>query len=126
MLRGINLARWTARILATGLLLFVMVFVVAEGLPRPSSLTTREQLMFGGLFAMLLGTLVGWKREAWGGILMVAGFLFLCVVDNLATRSFRGGVWVAFAPFGLTGLLYLLVARAAQISPAPTSQEPGG
>jgi hypothetical protein len=114
MLGGAQLARWVARVLAAALFLVIVAFMVGEGLPSPGQLTTREQLMFGGLFVMLLGALVGWKREAWGGILLLAGFLFFCLVDNLGKQAFRAGVWVAFAPFAVVGLLYLLAAWSAR------------
>jgi len=114
MPKTVLVTRWIARVLATALFLLIVVFVVGEGPPSMAQLTTQEQMMFGALFVMLLGTLIGWKREVWGGILLVAGFLSFCLVDNLGGRAFQAGVWITFSPFALTGLLYLIVAWAAR------------
>ncbi len=72
--------RWTARILGTLMVLFLLAFVFGEGPPPLTRMTGRElgyALGVGGLF---LGLIIAWFWEGWGGLLSVLGWGFLAVV----------------------------------------------
>ena len=71
---------WTARILGTLMVLFLLAFVFGEGPPPLARMTGRElgyALGVGGLF---LGLIIAWFWEGWGGLLSVLGWGFLAVV----------------------------------------------
>jgi hypothetical protein len=60
----ITVARWVARILATGVLLLVVVFaIIGGGLPPIWKQPTGVKLEFLGMLLMLAGGVVGWKRD---------------------------------------------------------------
>jgi RNA polymerase sigma-70 factor (ECF subfamily) len=72
--RWIIASRWTARVLGTVLLLFYGVFVVAEGLPPIALQPEGVQLNFIALALLLLGFIVGWKREGAAALLIASGW----------------------------------------------------
>jgi RNA polymerase sigma-70 factor (ECF subfamily) len=67
-------ARWMARGLSVGLLAFYGFFVLAEGLPPITSQPEGVQLNFVALGMMLLGFVVGWKREGAAALLIASGW----------------------------------------------------
>jgi len=67
-------ARWTARIFSILLLAFYGFFVLAEGLPPIASQPEGVQLNFAALALMLLGFVIGWKREGAAALLIAAGW----------------------------------------------------
>jgi len=95
-----QILRWTARILGTLLVLLVVVFLIGEGVPKPSMLTASEKLMCGSSVAMLLGLIVAWRWEGIGGALALSGYLFLGVLmPPVMISPFMAG--------GVAGCLYL-------------------
>ena len=70
-------------------------------MPKPSTLTESEKLIFAPLVAMLLGLILAWRREGIGGALALSGYL-LCGVPRprLIVSPFMAG--------GVAGCLYLL------------------
>lgn len=67
-------ARWTARVLGTLLLVFYGFFVLVEGLPPIASQSEGVQLNFVALALMLLGFVIGWKREGTAALLIACGW----------------------------------------------------
>ncbi len=72
--RGVAAARWTARILGTLLLAFYGLFILGEGLPPIGSQPEGVQFGFAALGLMLLGFVVGWKREGAAALLICSGW----------------------------------------------------
>jgi tRNA A-37 threonylcarbamoyl transferase component Bud32 len=72
--RGVIAARWTARVLGTLLLAFYGFFVLAEGLPPLASQPEGVQLNFAALSLMLMGFVVGWKRDGPAALLIASGW----------------------------------------------------
>ncbi|MGD0694078.1 MAG: hypothetical protein ABSB82_04425 [Terriglobia bacterium] len=99
---GIEILRWTARILGTLLVLLFLVFLVGEGPPRPSTLTTPEKLMFVGTGIMLLGLILAWRWPGLGGAMALLGYLFFGTVAGV-----RSAVMSPFAVGGVSGMLHL-------------------
>lgn len=94
--------RWTARILGTLMVLFVLTFVFGEGPPPLARMTARELFYALGLGSLFLGLIIAWFWEAWGGLLSVLGWGFLAV---LAQRP----PWdLLFSIPAAMGLLHLL------------------
>lgn len=95
--------RWTARILGTLMVLFLLAFVFGEGPPRFSQMAGREQLyslgLLGGLF---LGLILAWRWEGWGGLLSMLGWAFLAVLSNRPPWALMLSIPAA------VGLLHLL------------------
>jgi hypothetical protein len=108
--------RWTARILGTLMVLFLLAFVFGEGLPSLARMTAREQFYALCLGGMFLGLIVAWFWEGWGGLLSVLGWGLLGVIAKLP-------VWLL--PFSIPpaiGLLHLLCwwrLRSQPAAPAP-------
>jgi serine/threonine protein kinase len=72
--KWVTAARWTARGFSTLLLVFYGVFILAEGLPPITSQPEGVQLNFAALGLMLIGFIVGWKREGAAAILIASGW----------------------------------------------------
>lgn len=72
--------RWTARILGSLMVLFLLAFFFGEGRPPLASMTIREQLYALGMAALFLGLVLAWFREGWGGLLSVLGWSGLAVL----------------------------------------------
>ena len=62
--------RWTARVLGTLLLGIYCLFVIGEGLPPIGSQPEGVQLSFVAVGLMLLGFVVGWKKEGTAALLI--------------------------------------------------------
>ncbi|MBI5388289.1 MAG: protein kinase [Verrucomicrobia bacterium] len=72
--KAVQVCRWTARVFSVLLLAFYGFFVLAEGLPPIASQPEGVQLNFAALGLMMLGFLIGWKREGWGALLIASGW----------------------------------------------------
>jgi serine/threonine protein kinase/protocatechuate 3,4-dioxygenase beta subunit len=72
--RWVSAARWTARVFGTLLLAFFCVFILAEGLPPLATQPEGVQLSFAALSLMLLGLVLGWKREGTAAFLIASGW----------------------------------------------------
>jgi len=72
--KSVAAARWIARVFGTLLLLFYGVFILAEGLPPIASQPEGVQLNFVALGLMLLGFVLGWKRDGAAALLIASGW----------------------------------------------------
>lgn len=75
-------ARWMARILGTVFILFVLPFVLAEGLPAIASQPGGVQMTFVGGCLLLLGFVIGWWREGRAALLIAAGWTVIRVSES--------------------------------------------
>ncbi len=57
----LTIARWTARIIGTLLLLLIAIFAIGEGMPNPFILSPREILLFAAPATMLVGLIVAFR-----------------------------------------------------------------
>src|SRR5581483_3603595 len=111
--RAAVMGRWAARILGTLLVLFFLFFIVGEGLPAPSELSSVEKLQFAGLAAILAGLLLAWKWEGLGGVLGVAGFLLMAAASRSSLR-----VLLFWLPAAVAGVHVLCWTRLRAGAPA--------
>ncbi len=80
--RWVNAARWTARILGMLMILAVLPFILAEGLPPIASQPGGVQLTFAGGFLLVLGFIVGWWREGIAAVLIGAGWAVIRISES--------------------------------------------
>jgi hypothetical protein len=80
--RAAVVGRWIARIMGTLRALFYLSFVVGEGPPPLFRLSLQQNLHFLGLTALFLGLLLAWKWELWGGLIPLAGFVLLVLIEG--------------------------------------------
>ena len=99
--------RWTARIVGIFVAGTVVALVIGhafseEGLPNPFTQPLPVTLEFAGLFAAVLGVILGWKWELLGGLLIIGGMVVFHVIE--------GKVWLGwvFELFALTGVLFVV------------------
>jgi hypothetical protein len=85
--RGLAVARWMARILGTLLLAFYGLFILGEGLPPIATQPEGVQLSFTALGLMLLGFVVGWKREGAAALLICSGWTLWQISEGRITRT---------------------------------------
>lgn len=101
--------RWIARLLSLGSIGFILLFVFGEGF-NPSEVRPVEWL---GLlffpFGLMLGLVLGWRREMSGGIIAVGSIALFYLVYGLAiNRAIFQGWW--FLVLSIPGWLFLLYA----------------
>ncbi len=103
-----RLVHWSARVTSLLLLGLVIAMVIGHGGP-PSVLgqPTPVRLEFAAIGLMLLGLLLGWVREAFGGLLVILGLAAFHTVE-LAVKG-RPALG-AFPLFAVPGVLFLLSA----------------
>jgi hypothetical protein len=96
-----SVIRWIARVLSALTVIFMVRMGIGEGLPRPSELTSTEQMMWVGLIVMMIGALAAWKWEVAGAVVIFAGF---------GVKWYAYGEYPAawYSLFPLVGLLYLI------------------
>jgi hypothetical protein len=104
--------RWTARIVGTLMVLFILAFVLAETPPPLSKMTPREQRYAIGMGALFLGLVIAWFWEGWGGLLSLAAWALLSILSGRPHWD-----WPLLIP-GAVGLLHL-VCWAILRGPAP-------
>jgi len=114
--RIINLLRWLTRILGILLIFVIVLFAVGEGLPNPLALTANEQLGLVALIIMLAGLILAWKFEGMGGLLVIIGYIFFCIIER---QILRQGVFFIFPVVGLSFLLCWRRTRKAKTKQQP-------
>jgi hypothetical protein len=73
--------RWSARILGTLLVLFIVLLAIGEGMPNPFTQPMKVQVGFLALALVMIGILAAWRWELAGGILPLVGWgLFVVAV----------------------------------------------
>jgi len=100
------LCRWTARIVGTLLVLFVVYCAVFEGMGNPPTQPVISQVEDLGELLMMIGILVGWRWERGGGIMYLFGW---CLLSARPLFSPFTSKW-SFIVLTLPGLFYLTSA----------------
>ena len=104
--------RWTARLTGTLVALFFLAFIVGEGPPPLFRLSLQQNLHFLALAALFLGLLLAWKWELLGGLIPLAGFVLLVLIEHV--RSLATGLFLLPVAIAVLNLLcwWRLRARA--------------
>ena len=95
--------RRCAHIVSGLTILIFIVFVIGEGLPTLSTLTTVEAIMFVCLTFALIGILVSWRWSLAGCILILMGYGGFVITD----KQFN-----VVSPFSLFPIIVILNALA--------------
>ena len=104
--------RWIARVwsvISIGLIL--LLFVGEDFSPAKVALKEWVGLVFFPL-GVVVGMVVAWRKESWGGITVVSLFAFYGVYGHWLSGAFPRG-W-AFVVFSAPGMLFLVSARLSQ------------
>lgn len=101
------IAHWLARISATGVFGFFMMFAIGEGIPPLAQQPLRVQLFFALWAAIFIGYAVGWRWPLLGGLIALSGYGALNAVEFSINHRLLGG---AFWLFAIPGILYLIAA----------------
>lgn len=81
--RAAVVGRWIARIAGTLMALFFLAFVVGEGPPPLFRLNLQQNLHFFAMAALFVGLLLAWKWELLGGLIPLAGFVLLVLIEGV-------------------------------------------
>ncbi len=101
-----GLCRWTARIIGTLLVLIIVALAIGEGVPNLLTQAPSVQVGFFALAMTVIGILLGWRWEAVGGAMSLAGYSLF--IGDL--RCSNSGLTEFIATLGLPGALYLASA----------------
>jgi len=98
--------RWTARLTGVLSIGVLLLFFIGEGF-NPTKLTIKEWILFLFFpFGVMLGLLVGWKREFVGGLIAIISLALFCALETI-NGGFPG---LAFFVFASPGILFLLAS----------------
>jgi hypothetical protein len=97
--------RWTARLLAAVLVIFVLVMFVGEGGVNPLKLRQVEAVQMTLFLAACMGLVVAWRWPLVGGAISTGGMLLFFAVEAVVTGSFPKGI--VFPLMLLAGILFL-------------------
>ena len=86
--KSVMVARWIARVFSILLLAFYGVFILAEGLPPIAAQPEAVQLNFVALGLMLLGFIVGWRREGTAALLIASGWILWHISEGRVSWNF--------------------------------------
>jgi len=104
-----NIFRLLGRALGSFLVILIFLLLIGEGvyegLPTGYQFNRTEILLFVFLSLSVLGMLVAWRNELWGGAFTLAGGLLFIALESIPKGRLTGG-WVFFAIL-LTGVLFL-------------------
>jgi hypothetical protein len=84
------------------MVLFLLAFVIGEGLPPVFRMSGREQLYSLGMICLYLGLVVAWRWEGWGGLVSLLGWGLLSILAGKAAWNLPFSIPAAI------GLLHLL------------------
>ncbi|NOZ39800.1 MAG: hypothetical protein GXP24_06190 [Planctomycetes bacterium] len=101
-----HVLRWTARVIGSSILAFVLVHLVSEGLPKIGDIAPGEWLLWTGFLLSLIGFALLWKWELTGGIVALAGIALFYVMNFALSGKFPGG-WV-FPIFFVPGVFSIV------------------
>ena len=91
-----NITRWTARLTSLLSIGVLLLFFIGEGF-NPTKLTMKEWILF--LFfppGVMLGLVVGWKREFVEGLIALSSLALFCVLESI-DGGFPGFAFFMFA-----------------------------
>ena len=105
--------RWIARVMSVATIGIILLFVFGEG---SGWLSVRGQDFVGLIFfpvGLLLGLVLGWRREMAGGLIAVVSILLFYLVYGLAINRnvFQGWAILVLAIPGALFLLYAILRR---------------
>jgi hypothetical protein len=115
--------RWTARIWSIPSIVALLLPYFVEGLYWLQATSLREVIGHVCFFAVLVGLILAWRWEGWGGGLVVGGIVIFYVTWWLHGKSPRGPFFLIIAGPGFLFLLWWLLRRLAQPSLQPGSKE---
>ena len=112
--------KWAARLLGLLGFAFVLMFILAEGFPPVWKQPPAVQVELGAMVLMLIGLLLGWKRELAGAAFIATGWLIFGIAE-------KGWPPVPYTAFLIVAVLYGYLwwrRRAGAQAPAPSSTPP--
>jgi hypothetical protein len=109
--RATTVLRWLARFWSLVSMLFVLAFVIGEGL-APISITPIEWVQLLLLpFGVIVGLMIAWRREGLGGGLAVLSLVTFYALHYIVSGDLPKGPY--FGLVAAPGLLFLLCGLLA-------------
>jgi hypothetical protein len=120
--RAVPVVCWIARISAGLAAALILLIFIGEGLAGSFEpllhLTARETTMMVAFVAVLLGLLLGWRWELYGGLLTVCGMIAFYLLDYLFSGTLPRGPF--FLIFASPSLLFLYCGLQTRKNPEAT------
>ncbi len=108
--------RWTARVLAGGLIVLILAIFIGNGGFNPFTLTRLEAIQMLWFWTTFFGLVAGWRWPVLGGALATGGMLLFLTIESWATgRITRLPVFYLML---LTGILFLVSGLIRKPRPA--------
>ena len=79
--KSIKIFRWTLRILSLIFILFFLVMFIGETMDSTNPLSSNAILQVSLMGIGLMGFGLAWKWELWGGIIALAAYFVLAIVN---------------------------------------------
>ncbi|MBN2294260.1 MAG: hypothetical protein JXM70_17665 [Pirellulales bacterium] len=96
------LSRWTARTISIPIFGLVFVLVHGNGVPNPFTASLHKNLLGTAVLLLFVGSIVAWKWEGIGGLLIIGGLVLFAIVAQGILLN------IVLWPWMVMGLLYLV------------------
>jgi hypothetical protein len=101
--------RWIARVAAVAMFGLFVGSAIAEGFPPLWKQPLSVQLIFAGWALIFIGYVIGWRRQALGGALVLAALVAMSLVELAVNGNLLGP---AFLMWLVPGALYFVAVWA--------------
>ena len=95
-------SRWAARAVGAPLFVLLVLLMLGDGVPNLLEASSRERLFVALAVMMLFGTILAWKWEGVGGLLILGGLAVFVSADEVYLLE------IVLVPWVVTGVLYLV------------------
>ena len=121
--KRMNWSRWTARLISSVIILIWGFFFFSQLFTNYYDETGSFAPSEGAIYAsvpiiiLLVGTIIAWLNEKWGGIILIAGYFpaaiggYLQAVSNLPPEAPAAAGFIPvilYLPFLISGILFIL------------------
>jgi hypothetical protein len=114
MNRWMKVLRWTARVWSIVSIIALLLPFFVEGLYWLGATSFREVIGHICFLTVLIGLIVAWRHEGWGGGLVLAGTGVFYLTWWLYGKTVQGPFLLILAAPGLLFVLYWLLDRTAR------------
>ena len=117
----VQVVRWIARVWSAFSVAMILLIFIGEGISERfeflGHLSSREATMMFAFAAVVLGLVLGWKWELYGGVLTVCGVVAFYLANYLFSGTLPRGPY--FLLFAFPSLLFIYCGLHPRGTPTP-------
>ncbi len=116
--KRIQILRWIARFVGLAFVVTLILFFIDDQIwNKMSSLEFLDRMLLLCVLFFMIGVFLGFYKELWGGILIIASIFAFNIIDSIATNNFnlQFHLWFLLIPGGLYLINYFLFLKRKKI-----------